>query len=1251
MQVVPKNCRRSLRWAGALFSAGILCWIQADPIITDVVESGGDNEATDTITAKWTGVSYLTTVANEPVPGMAVGTEYTVGLFAEDAPCFVDRNHQWNGLTADMPLPAYLVGGEYIMIGNDNRDNATLQLEVSISEPVVVYLLIDNRLYDGAAADPPDNPWQPVDWEFMKWVNQEGYVPVFNGWNRAGDSNWPDEVAIDGNGDGVGPGVSVVDYASVYSKQVSAGTFTLGEMNDLNAPTSRNIYGVVVQRLPNSVNNPPVITSLSPTNNTLFHAGTTLNLTATTIAPNSIASAGITLVLNGEDISTNLTVAGTGVNRQVSYANLSPNTAYSAHLVVADQAGRAVTNDFAFDTFVAGSAIMVEAEDYNHGGGQFLPAPTPGSYTGLLGEREIDFHNNNHATPAADPSYRVGDYVFVAVSTDVSREVFAGTGATDYEVTTLLAGDWLNYTRALGGTYHAYLRASSAVAQSVRVDVVEAAGSTAQQSLPVGVFQAAAGGPTPFAYTPLLDAAGHPVVLGAAGDITFRLTPLSARANLQLNYVLLVPTTELPSPAFVSSVSPLSGAVDVAPDVSVRVTLLDSATDVDPATIALRLNGADVSAAASVIQGDAGVIVVYDPPGLLELGTEQTVEFHFADSVGAATELTWSFTTTPSVVTIPANFGTAPGSGQSPGFNVKMRKAPNLNAAATAFTLANTTARAEQQLADALIDPDTQAPFINEADGPSGTGVTTDPLINYNQVDLPTGFFGSDLTFPFVDLGFTPDPNNMAMEVTAYVEMTAGLHRFGVRSDDGFRLTCGPTFASDTLELGLYEGGRGNGLPGGITEFDVAVEADGVYPLRLIWYEGNGGASVEFYSVDRETQTRILINDAATGALKAYQSRSVQIHLPVVALTSPAEGTILPTHPTDVTLTATASVVNGSIQRVEFFEVQGGKIGEATASPYTVVWSNVPAGRYEVTARATDDKGLTTVSVPVKFMVGPRLIADVVEIGGDNEATDTVSAVWTDETFSNGVAGEFLDEYKVPPFGEDVPAYVDRTHQWNGATTTLPIPPYLAGAEYIMSGNDNRDNIPYELQITLSEPAYVYMLVDDRLADVSNQDPPNYPDWTIDANGDSLPDMGWLLDQGWEPVVNGLNRFGSSDWPDQVGVDEGGDGAGAGNGINQWSSIYVKQLAAGTFSIFEADNPGRNMYGVVVSRIGPVVDTESPQLSEPVISGGDVTITWTGGGTLQSTVSLTSPEWTDVGTGGAATEAVASGSRFYRVRK
>jgi len=42
----------------------------AFPVITNVVETGGDNKATDTVTAKWTGVRFVGGIVNEPVPSL-----------------------------------------------------------------------------------------------------------------------------------------------------------------------------------------------------------------------------------------------------------------------------------------------------------------------------------------------------------------------------------------------------------------------------------------------------------------------------------------------------------------------------------------------------------------------------------------------------------------------------------------------------------------------------------------------------------------------------------------------------------------------------------------------------------------------------------------------------------------------------------------------------------------------------------------------------------------------------------------------------------------------------------------------------------------------------------------------------------------------------------------------------------------------------------------------------------------------------
>ena len=69
-----------------------------------------------------------------------------------------------------------------------------------------------------------------------------------------------------------------------------------------------------------------------------------------------------------------------------------------------------------------------------------------------------------------------------------------------------------------------------------------------------------------------------------------------------------------------------------------------------------------------------------------------------------------------------------------------------------------------------------------------------------------------------------------------------------------------------------------------------------------------------------------------------------------------------------------------------------------------------------------------------------------------------------------------------------------------------------------------------------------------------------------------------------------------------------------------------------------------------------VPTTSGPEPGLPSITtaraGNQITITWTGGGTLQSSATIgTTAQWTDAGTGGTATVTASDAHRFFRVRR
>lgn len=119
-----------------------------------------------------------------------------------------------------------------------------------------------------------------------------------------------------------------------------------------------------------------------------------------------------------------------------------------------------------------------------------------------------------------------------------------------------------------------------------------------------------------------------------------------------------------------------------------------------------------------------------------------------------------------------------------------------------------------------------------------------------------------------------------------------------------------------------------------------------------------------------------LSNDA-TGAkslLKAINEvvlNTFPNDLPLVALENPASNTTIIVK--DIELKATASDNDGSILRVEFYNGTT-KLGEDINAPYTFSWSNIVNGVYNITAKATDDRGATSTSTSITLTVNAPLI-------------------------------------------------------------------------------------------------------------------------------------------------------------------------------------------------------------------------------------------------------------------------------------
>jgi hypothetical protein len=89
---------------------------------------------------------------------------------------------------------------------------------------------------------------------------------------------------------------------------------------------------------------------------------------------------------------------------------------------------------------------------------------------------------------------------------------------------------------------------------------------------------------------------------------------------------------------------------------------------------------------------------------------------------------------------------------------------------------------------------------------------------------------------------------------------------------------------------------------------------------------------------------------------------------PIVKILNPSKG-IKFDKLSPVTIDAIASDPDGSVSKIEFYNGSV-KLVELTSTPYTYTWKDVAAGKYSITAVATDNLNDTTISSPVEFEIG-----------------------------------------------------------------------------------------------------------------------------------------------------------------------------------------------------------------------------------------------------------------------------------------
>jgi len=280
----------------------------------------------------------------------------------------------------------------------------------------------------------------------------------------------------------------------------------------------------------------PTLSNLYPTGTHPFEYTNALRFTVTTIGATFPANA-ITVNLDGNDVSSSLVISGSDSVKNVLLPALQPNAIHVAIIAATNSLGHGIRVTNRFDTFNEAN-YMVEAEDFDYNGGQYIDPWTPDAYETLGATTNIDFQ---HITLPGEqfvyrtdgiPEDRLGQH-------DWLRSNFVFFGAIDYVLTFFAGSDWANYTRAYPtGTFYVYGRFSGGGPYTMYLDqVISGAGTTNQVTKRLGEWSAVGKDYVTYDWVPLTQN-GLPVPITLNGLGTLRITTAGFSNP---NYFMLVP--------------------------------------------------------------------------------------------------------------------------------------------------------------------------------------------------------------------------------------------------------------------------------------------------------------------------------------------------------------------------------------------------------------------------------------------------------------------------------------------------------------------------------------------------------------------------------------------------------------------------------------------------------------------------------------------------------------------------------------
>jgi hypothetical protein len=308
--------------------------------------------------------------------------------------------------------------------------------------------------------------------------------------------------------------------------------------------------------------------------------------------------------------------------------------------------------------------------------------------------------------------------------------------------------------------------------------------------------------------------------------------------------------------ATVAHLTPGGGEKVTAVYPTVSVAILNRDSTVDTSSILLWMDGTQIPANALTIVGSIteannpasaqntfpGATVSYAIPNLLPPNSVHTNSIAFRDSLGTWNTNTWAWTV--AYPFLSASNSLLVGSLSVPGFDTRMVQSSAANLGSSGG-LNNSVASAEAVLAN---------PPQYTVD------LAATNIVQLVAWDLNATAYGAVTNFPGLCLP-PANVNSFAIETFAYLQLTAGHHQFHVDSDDAVGIYSGTNLRDTSIVLLQNDGVTHSA-------FDFVVEADGLYPLHIIYEQGEGSAYLVLNSVNLSDDSQTLVN--AAGGVNAF---------------------------------------------------------------------------------------------------------------------------------------------------------------------------------------------------------------------------------------------------------------------------------------------------------------------------------------------------------------------------------------------